>query len=311
MQQVLSIIFPVFAVIGLGYIMVKRGLFSQSGVDDLTRFIFYLAVPCLLFRTSASGVMAQQLELSILFAYYGVGILILFATFFIAKRFGQERAIVTGISSSFSNLALIGLPIVQTAFAPEALVPLMTIITFNAMILFTIPCVMMETGRNPNANLFGIVLGSVKSVVTNPLVIGLVSGWAFANSGLELPTMIERTTDLLAKAAPPCALFAVGGGMARYSLRLEETRGPVLIASFAKLIVMPALVFLTCRYVLNASALWTMIATLGAAMPTGANPFVFATRYGVGDRIAGNSILITTTLSILTLSLLLLVFPHK
>lgn len=310
MQQVIIIIFPVFALIGLGFLMVKRGLFSQSGVDDLTRFIFYLAVPSLLFRTSASGVMAQRLELSILLAYYGVGVCILFLVYWAAKRHGHERAVVTGIAACFSNLALIGLPIVQTAYPPEALVPLMTIITFNAMILFTIPCVMMETGRNPNANLIGIVLGSFKSVVTNPLVIGLVSGWFFSETGLELPSIIDRTTEMLSLAAPPCALFAVGGGMARYSLRLEDTKRPVLIASFAKLMVMPVLVYLICAYILNASPLWTMIATLGACMPTGANPFIFATRYGVGDRIAGNTILLTTSLSVITLSAFLLLFPR-
>ncbi|MDV7340430.1 AEC family transporter [Terasakiella sp. A23] len=310
MQQVITVIFPVFAVVGLGYLMVKRGLFSQSGVDDLTRFIFYLAVPALLFRTSASGVMAQRLELSILLAYYGVGVVILFATYYMAKRVGHERAVVTGISACFGNLALIGLPIVQTAYGPEALVPLMTLITFNAMILFTIPCVMMETGRNPNANIGGIIWGSIKSVITNPLVIALVSGWVLAETEVELPSVIDRTTELLSKAAPPCALFAVGGGMARYSLRLEETRFSVLLASVAKLIIMPLAVFLLCHYVLGASPVWTMIATLGAAMPTGANPFVFATRYGVGDRIAGNAILLTTSLSLITLSAFLILFPQ-
>ncbi|WP_135077024.1 AEC family transporter [Terasakiella sp. SH-1] len=86
MYQVLNVILPVFALIGLGYFMVKRGLFSQSGVDDLTRFIFYLAVPSLLFRTSASGVMTQRLELSILLSYYGMGVTILLGTYVLMRK---------------------------------------------------------------------------------------------------------------------------------------------------------------------------------------------------------------------------------
>jgi len=310
MTQVLTTVIPVFAIIGLGYLLAKRGLFSQAGVDDLTRFIFYLAVPALLFRTSASGVMERDLELSVLLGYYGVGIVILLAVTFFLKRIGYERAVVTAISASFSNLALTGLPIVQTAYGNEALVPLMTIITFNAMILFTLSCVLIETARNPNANILGILLGAIKSVITNPLVIGLISGWAFAHSGLDLPIIVDRTTDMLGKAAAPCALFAVGGGMARYSLRLEETTLPVLVAAFAKLIFMPLAVWLVTKYVIEASPLWVMIATLAAAMPTGANPFVFATRYGVGDRIAGNTILLTTALALITISAFIAFFPH-
>lgn len=309
MTQVLTTIIPVFSIIGLGYLMVKRNLFSQSGVDDLTRFIFYLAVPTLLFRTSASGIMAQQLELGIVVAYYSVGIAIFFLCYLILKRIGHERAVVGALSGCFSNLALVGLPIVQTAYGTEALVPLMTIITFNSMILFTIPCVMIETGRNPNANVGVILIGALKSVATNPLVIGLVSGWLFAQSGLDMPLMLDRATDMLGKAAAPCALFAVGGGMARYSLRLEETTFPVLLAAGSKLLVMPLGVWLICTYILSASPLWTTIATLSAAMSTGANPFIFATRYGVGDRIAGNTILLTTALALFTLSAFIVFFP--
>lgn len=309
MTQIIEIIFPVFALIGLGYLMVKKGLFSQAGVNDLVRFIFYLAVPALLFRTSASGVMTQPLELDILIAFFGTGVVFLLLVTFFLRKIGQERAIVTGMCATFCNLALIGLPIVQTAYPPDALVPLMTLITFNAMILFTLPCVMIENSRNPNANIAGIIRNALFSVIKNPLVIALISGWLFSLSNMEMPLVVDRVTDLLAKAAPPCALFAVGGGMARYSLRLGDTTLPVLSVTLAKLILMPLSVWLLCTYILETSPLWTMIATLGAAMPTGANPFVFATKYQVGERISGNSILLTTSLSVITLSLFLLLFP--
>lgn len=289
--------------------MVKRGLFSQSGVDDLIRFIFYLAVPSLLFRTSASGVMAERLELGIVLAYYGVGILVFFAAYFILKSKGHEQAVVGAMSGCFSNLALIGLPIVQTAYEPAALVPLMTLITFNAMILFTLPCILIESGRNPNANLFNIIKNGVISALSNPLVIALVSGWLFAQFTIEMPIILDRITELLSQAAAPCALFAVGAGMARYSFRLEETRSPVLIASTVKLIIMPFLVWLVCTYIIQATPLWTMIATLAAGMPTGANPFILATRYQTSDRVAGNAILITTGLGLFSLSAFLLLFP--
>jgi len=309
MSQVLTTIFPVFALIALGFFMVKRGLFSQSGVDDLIRFIFYLAVPSLLFRTSASGIMAQRLELGIILGYFGVAIVVFFISYFLTRAKGHEQAVVGAMSGSFSNLALIGLPIVQTAYGQDALVPLMTLITFNAMVLFTLPCIMIETGRNPNANLFIIIKNGVISALTNPLVIALVSGWIFAQFHMDLPIVLDKVTELLSNAAAPCALFAVGGGMARYSLRLEETRAPVLIAAIMKLMIMPILVWLVCTYIIEASPLWTLITTLAAAMPTGANPFILATRYQTSDRVAGNAILITTGLALFSLSAFLLLFP--
>lgn len=309
MLQVFNTILPIFALIGLGYFMVKRGLFSQSGVTDLTRFIFYLAVPSLLFRTAASGVLHQKLELGILLAYYGTAVVLLFLTFLFLKKRDIERAIVAAISACFSNLVLVGLPIVQTAYPPEALAPLMTLITFNAMILFTIPCVMMETTRQGSVNIFRLIWGALKSVLSNPLVIALCCGLLVAELNLSLPYVVDRVTNLLATSAPAVALFAVGGGMARYSLKLEDTRRSVLTATASKLLIMPFGVWVICEYIIGTSALWTTIATLAAATPTGANAFIFATRYQIGDRIAGNAILLTTMLSMGTLTFLLYLFP--
>ncbi len=310
MIQVLNVILPVFSLIGLGFFMVKRGMFSQNGVNDLTRFIFYLAVPSLLFRTSSSGVLHQRLEPGILLAYFTMGIGILFLSYFLLRKpIGHDRATVGGISACFGNLVLVGLPIVQTAYPPEALAPMMTLITFNAMILFTLSCVIMETGRQGRVNIVQIVKGALKSVLTNPLVIALCSGLVVAEAGWQLPYIVDRVTELLGKAAPAVALFAVGGGMARYSLKLGDTRLPVLLATFAKLVIMPLGVWLICHFIIHTSALWTIIATLGASMPAGANPFVFATRYQVGDRIAGNTILLTAALSLFTISALLYFFP--
>lgn len=309
LSQVVTVILPVFALITLGYLMVKRRLFSKNGVDDLTGFIFYLAVPALLFRTSASGVMAQPLEPGILLAYYGVALTLFFTTFFILRKTGHEKAVVSATGSSFSNLALIGLPIVQTAFGPEALVPLMTLISVNAMILFTLPCVMIQTARNPHAKTLDTIKSGFLSLVTNPLIIALTSGWAYAQTGLDLPVVVDRITQLLGQAAAPCALFAVGGGMARHSLTLGETTIPVLLITLCKLLLMPMGVWLCCTYLIEASPLWTMIATLGAAMPSGANVFILATRYQTSDRIAGNAILLTTAFSLFSISAFLIFFP--
>ena len=51
--------------------------------------------------------------------------------------------------------------------------------------------------------------------------------------------------------------------------------------------------------------LWAAVATVTAAMPTCVNAYVFASRYGVGQREAAAAILLSTVLAVLTLWLTL------
>jgi len=55
-------------------------------------------------------------------------------------------------------------------------------------------------------------------------------------------------------------------------------------------------------------AIWIQVLVLLAAQPTGVNPFLFASRYNVGQLIASGSVFISTVFSIFTLSLLLAFF---
>ena len=119
---------------------------------------------------------------------------------------------------------------------------------------------------------------------------------------LEIPGPAECVLDLLAAAAPACALFALGLGLARYEFRGDL--GCSIAITVLKCIVHPLLVWIACT-VFQVDQLWTQVAVLLAAMPTGINALIFADKYGVRVSIVTKSILIGTLLSVLSISLLL------
>ena len=44
----------------------------------------------------------------------------------------------------------------------------------------------------------------------NPLLIAIAASLVFSASGLHMPLLIDRTLNMLASAATPVALFALG-----------------------------------------------------------------------------------------------------
>jgi len=69
MIPILSIVLPVFGLIGLGVIGGKSRLFPEAAVDGLSNFVLYVAVPALLFRIIVSARPFEALNFDILYAY--------------------------------------------------------------------------------------------------------------------------------------------------------------------------------------------------------------------------------------------------
>ncbi|PIE09025.1 MAG: hypothetical protein CSA73_00690 [Rhodobacterales bacterium] len=156
----------------------------------------------------------------------------------------------------------------------------------------------MEFARSDHASL-GKTLAQVgRSMIRNPLVIGILCGFAVNLSGAPLPGVINDAVDLLARAALPTALFGLGGIMVRY--RPEGDLKIVATVCALSLVLHPAITF-GLGTVLSLSTGQLRSAVLSASMAPGVNAYVFANMYGVGKRIAATAVLSATALSILTI----------
>jgi predicted permease len=74
-----------------------------------------------------------------------------------------------------------------------------------------------------------------------------------------------------------------------------------------KMLLLPLTVWLIARYVVGLDPFWTQNALVLAAMPTGANAYLFAERYGTGTASVSGAIGLGTAVSLITLSALFLI----
>ena len=307
MLSVIDVVLPVFGLIILGYYLGKNDYFSPSGIKDIIKFIFFLAMPALVFRTGATQFNLESVELSVLILYFGSIGLLFFLSLLIAKlliKLDFNESLILSSSSTYSNLVLIGLPIVQFGFGEQGLIVLLTILSANALFLFVIPSAFIEIGAKPKSSFLSAMLLTGSSVSRNPLIISIVLGGLWGVSGYDLPYTIDRFTALLGQTASPLALFAVGASLSQYSIR-----GHILEASLVsaiKLVLAPLLVWFAGSNLFNLSHTWLAVATLCAGLPVAANVFVLSKRFEVGVSISSASIFLSTFLSMLSLSVLLI-----
>ncbi|MDJ0637331.1 MAG: AEC family transporter [Paracoccaceae bacterium] len=309
MQALFDIILPVFVVIGFGYVVAWRGLFSEAGVDGLVKFTQNFAIPCLLFRAISQIDLGASVSAPLILSYYIGAFASFFAGYFGARVFFERNAVdavAIGFCCLFSNTVLLGLPITERAYGPEALSANFAIISFHAPLCYMLGVTAMEIARSRASAVTQKARRVVSAMFHNPFVIAILLG-LFANiTDLPLPIPLLGGIDLMASAALPAALFSLGGILYRY--RPEGDMKAILMVCAISLALHPTIVFGAGKMAaLDQTALRSAVLT--AAMAPGVNAYVFAHMYGAARRVAASSVLIATAGSIITIWLWLLILP--
>lgn len=307
MSILLDTVTPIFGIILFGFLAVRARAFDDAGVKGLVRYVFNFAIPLLLFRSMATIELPDDIEWSFLLSFYGGG----FACYFLGMALGrypfrrplQDRAIF-GMGAGFSNTVLMGLPIILTAFGPEATLPVLLLIAFHSTLYLPITTFFIEASRGRGASVLGQLRSVGLELARNPIILGLLIGLVTNLAGWTIPNVLDRGVELLASSAIPCALFAMGASLASYPLIGDVP--PAIVMGAIKLILHPLLVWILAVGVFRLQGIWVPVAVTMAAMPTGIVAYLFGARHGAAPGVAARTIIFSTVLSIATISLVLL-----
>jgi predicted permease len=295
--------------IALGFFVGRRGWIRATSVKDLSNLVFMVLTPALLFRTM-STVRVQDLDFGPVAVYFAAAGLI-FAATLVVHGFGSLAA-ARGLANTFSNTIMIGVPLVGLVFGQAGLVTLFTLISVHSLILLTAATVVFElaqarerarSGEGPQHSMLRTVLQAIGSGIVHPVPLPIIVGLLFAQTGLVVPDVIGKPLQLLGQALGPLALLLVGVTLA-FSTVGTHFKAALRIA-LVKNIVHPLLLgALGWALGLSGLSLAVMVAT--AALPVGANVFLFAQRYGVAQDEVTASIAVSTTLALVTVPVALL-----
>jgi predicted permease len=304
---VLSSLLPVILLISAGFAAARLDWVRETAVKDLSNLVFFLLMPALLFRTMGR-VHVEQIDFKPVAAYFlAVGVLVVGT--FLLQGFNR-RAAVLALAVTYSNAIMIGIALVTLVFGQAGLVTLLTLIPVHSLVLLTGATVLLELAMasesasgSARQRWLSSVLKALQNALFHPLTLPLLAGLLFAQTGWVLPPMMEMPLDLLARAFSPMALILVGVtlGFTRVG---SHWRGALKLAA-VKNILHPMLVYGLCL-ALGVTGLPMAIMVVAAALPMGANVFLFSQRYGVAQELITASVAVSTVLSVLTLTLALM-----
>ena len=312
MQNVITTVVPVFALIVLGFGAGRIGFFVEGSARGLSTFAFTFAIPAMLFKAMVTlGIPASPpwgLWGAFFTAVAIVWVLAIAASHLVAGLEGAGGS-SAALGAAFGNTVMLGLPLGIAQFGAGALLPMALIISIHLPVQWFAATLIAQWGsQNEKRDLPVLLRTLLMDLLANPIVLALLAGTVWNLAGFGLHPIAEKFVSMLAQAAVPAALFALGLSLARFGLMSSGLAAIMLM--ILKLAIMPVIAAALAFEVFDLTAVEAGIVVLFAALPTGANAYIFAERHGAAEAAVSVSVAAGTALSIVTLSIVLTVMPN-
>lgn len=301
--EILLIVLPVFAVIALGWVLLRLKLIDQEFLRQTNRLVYYVCLPLLLFYKIATADFSSNFNAALVSG----SALAIVAGFFIAYAFSLLRGYPPAVTGAFTqgafrgNIAYVGLAIVLNAYGEEGLTKASMLMGFIVPVLnwFAILALLLpQHGK-----------GSVKSTGTlrrallfNPLILASLAGLVWSFLHIPMPRLLESSLRLTSGMTLPLALLAIGGGFTPQRLRGDLWRAGG--ATCIKLVIVPLCAALLLWF-FGLRGIDLGIGVLLAATPTATATYIMADQMGGDAELAGSIIMLSTLAAAVTYSIAL------
>jgi predicted permease len=302
--RILALTAPLFLLVLLGFALTRWAKWPKPIADALTRFVFSVAIPALLFRLMSDFSRLPAVDARLLIAYFGACFIVFAIGRLVAARLFHLDGVgqsVFGLGGIFANNVMLGIPLAKVALGQSSLPVISLVLVFNSLTLWTLVTVSVEWARHRSLSWSGY-LQAAKAVLRNPVVASILVGTAWGIAALPLPGFVDQTLALMSDAAVPLSLIALGMGLGMYDIR----EGWQISASITilKLAAQPAAVWLFAR-ALALPPLETQAIVMLAALPVGANVYLMSRQFNTLGGPVAASLVLSTALAAATVPFIL------
>jgi malonate transporter len=295
---------PLFVLVFVGYALMRFSGWPRTMSESLSEFVFCVAMPALMFHLLSDFSKLPPVDARLLIAFFGGCIIV----FVMARLIAWKAFALDGVAQSvfamggiFSNNLMLGLPLAKVTLGDAAIPSVALVLVFNSLTLWMLLTVSVEWARHGTVSVRGFA-NTLRAVLTNPLIIGILSGTLFGLTGLTLPPLIEVPLNMVGQATVPLSLIVMGMGLAEYRIR----DGGKISAAICgiKLLLLPLVVWGLAR-LLGLPPMETRVVTLLSSIAIGANVYLMARQFKALEGPVASSQVLTTGLAALTTPLVL------
>ena len=295
----LNVTVPIFLTLLLGYFFRRIGLFDETFVNRMNKFVFVIPLPVLLFQDIAKIDIYEAWDPKMVLFCFAITSLSIMISVILSRFLHPSDIRGEFIQASYrSSAAILGIAVIQNLYGNAGMAPLMIIASvplYNVMAVVVLAFLKPERERLDGT----LIKKTLKGIATNPIILGILAGVIWSGCKLPCPPILIKTVDNLGKLATPLGLMAMGA-----AFDAKKAFGkikPAVTAMVLKLVVWCA-VFLPVAVMLGfrQEELIAILVMLGSA--TTVSSYVMARNMGHEGVLASSIVMLTTFFSGFTLT---------
>jgi predicted permease len=294
-QGVLSGFAVIAVVIGVGYLIGRRGYLGDGGREVLTKLAFHVASPALLFTTLAqadlSVIFSDRLLVTAMSTAAAAGVFVAVGA---ARGWGVGRTTIGALCSSYVNSGNLGIPIAVYVLGDASLVAPVLLFQLVGVTPVALTVLDLASGGEKRP-----LWQRLLTPLRNPIALGSLAGVAVSASGLAVPGPLMDPLTLIGNMSVPAVLLAFGISLRGSTLPLRGAeRAPVLLAVVLKSVFQPLVAWALAAGVFGLRGALLLDVVVTSALPAAQNLFTYASSYRVGEVLAREAILLSTVLAV-------------
>ncbi|MFD8225489.1 AEC family transporter [Streptomyces massasporeus] len=295
MQGVLSGFAVIAVVIGVGYLIGRRGYLGDGGREVLTKLAFHVASPALLFTTLAqadlSVIFSDRLLVTAMSTAAAAGVFVAVGA---VPGWGVGRTTIGALCSSYVNSGNLGIPIAVYVLGDASLVAPVLLFQLVGVTPVALTVLDLASGGEKRP-----LWQQLLTPLRNPIALGSLAGVAVSASGLTVPGPLLDPLTLIGNMSVPAVLLAFGISLRGSALPLRGAeRAPVLLAVALKSVFQPLVAWALAAGVFGLRGALLLDVVVTSALPAAQNLFTYASSYRVGEVLAREAILLSTVLAV-------------
>ena len=301
---ILNVTIPFFALVLCGYLAARGRRLPLAAVGPLNSFVLYFALPALLFRFVANAPFRQIANTPIFTAYGLTGLLVFALCVFVLRRLhhdGWRDTAFGALAASWANWGYMGFALIPAILGEQAIGVLVAAGIADLVLIVSLSLAIASREGRGGEHWTTAVKGALQGIGRNPLIWAIVTGLFASAFGIGLPFAIDEFLRLLATAAGPVALFAIG--LSLYIPGAMKIAPITFILVLIKLAVHPLLAWAVSRWLLRLDDGAATTLMLMAALPAAGTVFLFAERQQADAERVAAVIMVSTAAAFGTFSL--------
>ncbi len=290
-------VITLFLLMTVGVICQKTGLLNDKAVKSCANLVLYLSTPCIIIKSCCRPFDSNLLKgFLIVLAVCAVNHLLLILVARLCFRDANEdKRRILRFATVFSNAGYMAIPLQEAILGDDGVFYCAAYIIMFNIIVWTYG-VMEISGQKD--------VFSVKKILTNPGIIGVVLGLIIFVLQVPIPDPLLNAVNHIGNLNTPIPMLIIGYYLAQSDIKHALQSGRNYLCIALRLVIMPLAslgLLLLCG--IRGPLLTSLMICIATPVATACT--MFATRYDRNPRLSVNLVSVSTVFSIVTMPVII------